>query len=80
MKQKKSRTIAIEKPVRKMMTVYNTRRSDRAIQKFEHSTLTLLIIAVIIFGALSQSMGPLAHSAVPTGVLASQIPSWTRAG
>lgn len=38
----------------------------------------LLKLAVILDGAVVQSMGPFAHCAVPAGELASQIPSWMR--
>lgn len=42
--------------------------------------LILLKVAEILAGAEFQSIGPRAHSDVPAGLLASQIPSCTRAG
>lgn len=41
----------------------------------QHSTVILLNVADIRDGAESHFMGPFAHSDVPIGLLASQIPS-----
>ena len=55
------------------------RKEERTEHSFlehqSHSTDTDLIVAVITEGAFCQSIGPFAHSLVPTGFDASQIPS-----